>query len=66
MEGGSIIEPHLGELEKVLDMAWCIVRVEPNLDFAKWCRNGDARIDFLKLHSHAIKLARTTFKRQEM
>ena len=46
MEGGSIIELHLGKLEKVLDVMHCVVRVEPNLDLAERRRNGDAKIDF--------------------
>ena len=65
MEGGAIIESHFGELEKVLDVARRVVRVEPNLDLAERRRNGNARIYFLKLHSHAIKLARTPSSRQE-
>ena len=64
MEGGSIIESHFGELEKVLDMARRVVRVEPNLDLAERRRNGNARIYFLKLHSHVIKLTRACLRRQ--
>ncbi len=63
MEGGSIIEPHLGELEEVLDVTRCVVRVEPNLDLAERRRNGDARIDFLKLHSHPINSASIVHER---
>jgi hypothetical protein len=65
MEGGSIIESHFGELEKVLDVARGIVRVEPNLDLTERRRNGDTRIDLLKLHSHVIKLTRTQPARQD-
>ena len=61
MEGGSIIEPHLGELEEVLDVTRCVVRVEPNLDLAERRRNGDARIDFLELHGHDENVARRSF-----
>ena len=64
MEGGSIIEPHLDELDKVLDVARSVVRVEPNLDLAE--RRGDrhARIDFLKLHGHDAKVTGTFLRRQ--
>ena len=65
MEGGSIIEPHLCKLEKILDVTRRVVRVEANLDLAERRCDRDARIDFLKLHRHATKLARTTIKRQE-
>ena len=58
MEGGSIVEPHLGELEKVFDVTRSVVRIEPNLDLAERRRDGDARIDFLKLHSHDANLTR--------
>ena len=64
MEGGSIVKPHLGELEKVLDMTRCIVRVEPNLDLTEWCHNRNARVDFLKLHSHDANVARAFLRRQ--
>jgi hypothetical protein len=64
MEGGSIVEPHLGELEKVLDVTRSVVRIEPNLDLAERCRDGDARIDFLKLHSHDANVARAFRRRQ--
>ena len=52
MEGGSIVEPQLGKLEEVLDVAGSVVRVKPNFDLAERCRNGGPRIDFLKLHGH--------------
>lgn len=52
VEGGSIIEPHLDELDKILDVTRSVVRVEANLDLAEWCCDRDARIDFLKLHGH--------------
>src|SRR5262245_4884312 len=65
MERGSIIEPHLGELEKVLHVTRRVVRVEPDLDLAERCRDRDSRIDFLKLHRHCFNLARGEPARQE-
>jgi hypothetical protein len=52
MEGGSIIEPHFGELDKILDVTGSVVGIEPYLDLAERCCDCDTRVDFLKLHGH--------------
>ena len=52
VEGGPIVEPHLGELEEVVDVARGVVRVEPNLDLAERRGDGGTRIYFLELHVH--------------
>lgn len=52
MEGGAIIEFHLDELDKVLDMARRVIGVEANFDLTEGRRDGDAGIDFLELHRH--------------
>ena len=65
MEGGSIIEPHFHEFDKVFNVTRRVIRIEANLDFAKGRGDGDARIDFLELHGHSINLAREYPARQD-
>jgi hypothetical protein len=64
MEGGPIIESHLDELDKVLDVTGRVVRVEANLDLTERRRNGDTRIDLLKLHGHGPNVTGTLLRRQ--
>jgi hypothetical protein len=64
MEGGPIKESHLDELDKVLDVTRSVVRVEPNFDLAERRRNGDTRIDFLKLHGHDQNVTGARGRRQ--
>lgn len=52
MERRPIEEPHLGKVDEILYMAWGIVGVKADFDFAELRDDGGARIFFLKLDSH--------------